>query len=65
MSEWIKVSDRLPEKDSTCLVTFETRYLREHKRYVAITDSSDLKNVYDYGQDEAVAWMYLPEPYKD
>lgn len=64
MSEWIPVSERLPEKNLWVLVTVK-RYgycyleiMRRHNYKEAWTDGSSF---YTY---EIIAWMPLPEPYK-
>ena len=64
MSEWIPVSERLPEKNLWVLVTCDrygysyTDIMRRHNFREAWTDGD---NIYTY---EITAWMPLPEPYK-
>lgn len=61
MSEWISVSERLPEEDGHYLCTVTK------PEYI---DGIHVKLIYwcgrwyGYEKREVVAWMLLPEPYK-
>lgn len=63
-SEWIPVSERLPEKNVWVLVTVEQsgkcfqEIMRRSNYFEAWTDDID------YYTDEIIAWKPLPEPYK-
>lgn len=67
-SDWIPVSERLPEKSDVYLATF----LEEGKRYVERFYYSDFMGWMmpvawqDEGRIEnIIAWQPLPEPYKE
>lgn len=59
VGEWIPCSERLPEKEGSYLLTSKTvsgiRYVRPGMLY------SNGK----FGSDSVIAWMPLPEPYKE
>lgn len=63
-SEWIPISERLPEKNVWVLGTVEqndNRYQEIMRRNVYTGEWTD--NIDNY-TDEITAWMSLPEPYK-
>lgn len=76
MSEWISIHDRLPEKGKDVLLTVESIYegdegnrrvLSAFRKYegqvcYSFVSSWDECECYD---SVAVAWMPLPEPYKE
>lgn len=56
VSRWIPVSERLPEEAGVYLVT-----MKDHEVYeLSFSD----ERWFVQGNDEIVAWMPLPEPYK-
>ena len=63
MSEWIPVSERLPEKGTTVLVQ------NNMGMYVATYETDLYKGrpwfSLDYGFTTAEAWMPLPEPHRE
>ena len=78
-SEWIPVSERLPDNQKRCLVTFEAKYTdimcyAQDLYRVDEYDFCDQKGkagwyVYDseygyYSRDDVIAWMPLPQPYR-
>ena len=70
MSDWIAVSERLPDKQGKYL-TSEKRYtLNDEKhtgKYVEIVDYTEFDGyVFRRAkQYEVIAWMPLPTPYKE
>lgn len=59
MDKWIPCSERLPETNGDYLVTF--RYLIFYPVEVC-----EFKNgKWDSGMYDVVAWMFVPEPYKE
>lgn len=72
--QWIPCSERLPQWGEDCLVTVKFKYEWE-KEYEYHTDVGSYRpdgkwNTYNdwyEGQEyfEAIAWMPLPEPYKE
>lgn len=83
MSEWIPVSERLPDKDNTVLIFLnseERTWNGEYRRIEFGMYSDDRDDHDDPGwmylnesgtdywadlfDDEVLAWMPLPEPYK-
>lgn len=63
MSEWIPVSDRLPRTYIDVLVTADNGEI-----YIASKNPDDTFYFYEklYDDDtQAIAWMPLPEPYRD
>ena len=72
MSEWIPVSERLPEKNMACLVAVGKFNLTQIAMYSDLMGTIDHRIFYqgDYGYDSfediteyVKAWMPLPEPY--
>lgn len=64
---WIPCSERLPEKNrkpNTFLVTDSDGKLSISKFYFPLSNS-DIDKPYWSGMIDVVAWMPLPEPYKD
>ena len=58
VSEWIPVSERLPEPYQRCLFTVETpRWENEPIEYIVIAKAYG-------GEQNFTAWMPFPEPYK-
>lgn len=70
-SEWIPVSERLPDPDEYVLVSLENFSLPDIGRYEVDEDGSgafypgdDQKSYSGYGLF-VNAWMPLPEPYRE
>lgn len=67
MSEWIPVTERLPDKDGEYLVTKKLRYFGKTKIDVAcwlLALIEDGNNGF-YTNDQVIAWMPLPKAYKE
>ena len=73
MSEWIPVSERLPNKMGRYLCTVGAKYRNPREMYYAPQEWADNSDnatwksvdgsyVYDWF---VIAWMPLPEPYKE
>lgn len=65
--EWIPCSERLPDQCGHYLVTVETIALSyEGHEKIRILDmwSFDEDGWLPHGQEEALAWMPLPDPYE-
>lgn len=69
-SEWIPISERLPEDESYILVSFENATMPDIARY----EENDEGGTFYPGDDEKSyssygifvnAWMPLPEPYRE
>lgn len=59
--EWIPVSERLPEKDDLVLVTvWNDVVIAWRNRYGGWESAEDM-----YEKGDVIAWMPLPEPYKE
>ena len=76
MTEWISINDRLPEKGQHVLLTVESNYVGEEGKRSVLSAfrKYDFQPCYSFvsSWDEcecydsvAVAWMPLPEPYKE
>lgn len=74
-SGWIPVSERLPEKDGRYLVTFKYGIKvcmvgygsckRTVLGYPIGHGWYNLEEAQYYAEDSIIAWMHLPEPYKE
>lgn len=69
-SVWIPVSERLPEEECDCLVTTRRRYnISNNLEVVSCSYYPDMRSKWflDGGGDaeNVIAWMPLPEPYKE
>lgn len=72
---WIPVSERLPEKDGRYLVTFKNGIKvcmvgygsckRTVLGYPIGHGWYSLEEAQYYAEDSIIAWMHLPEPYKE
>lgn len=60
MSYWIPVSERLPEKSGSYLVTTKNGIVMvgKYDKFITAAWNGQLKNA-------VVAWAELPEPYKE
>ena len=61
--EWIPCSKRLPERGCSCLVTDEER--KNSYEFVLCDLTIDRKLGWSYEGRRIIAWMPLPEPYKE
>ena len=61
-SGWIPCSERLPEEDGYYLTTI--RFYHLHNLVAMGCNFEDGKWLYMEGDDEVLAWMPLPQPYK-
>lgn len=59
--EWIPVSERLPDKEGSYLVTAQPTY--NHAKDIRIVHWGG--RWVGYSQSEIIAWMPLPEPYRE
>lgn len=72
---WIPVSERLPEEDGTYLVTFKNGIKvcmvgygsceRTALGYPIRHGWYSLEEAQYYAENSIIAWMHLPEPYKE
>ena len=72
---WIPVTERLPQKDGTYLVTFKNGIKvcmigygsceRTALGYPIGHGWYSLEEAQYYAEDSIIAWMHLPEPYKE
>ena len=67
-AEWIPVSERLPEKKRSVLITTSEDFVGE-ACYWATTENHVIWKGYrweaTYWDDEVIAWMPLPKPYRE
>ena len=65
-TQWIPCSEGLPEKEGVYLVTISTMHFKAFCRYVlALYFNPKTKpNWFVYQNDEVIAWMPLPDPWK-
>ena len=68
--QWIPCSERLPEDDTDFLVTDgESMAVGYYRQDVRAWDSADFGWIENrkngYGINKVIAWMTLPEPYKE
>lgn len=76
--KWIPTKEKLPKKDRVYLVTIRiangkscvvaAQYHLAHEYSWGETQPAywdDPSGEYDYTLDEAIAWAYMPEPYKE
>ena len=67
-TRWIPVSERLPKDKTYVLVTIAVRGRQPHSRsswYQAGAFHNDNGDYWRADEPEVVAWMPLPEPYKE
>ena len=62
-TRWIPVSERLPEEDGLYLVTDVSKYFGAYSTYVLKREKASPSNCVKWAT--IVAWMPLPEPYKE
>lgn len=60
-SEWIPVSERLPEPETSCLITTTYGDVELAFRFTGKTWVCECE---DFWTTQVTAWMPLPEPYK-
>jgi hypothetical protein len=66
MTDWIPVTDRLPDKDGPYLVTISGRYGHPDKVMISLY----FRNLWwpdgetGWNLNGVIAWMPLPEPYQ-
>ena len=65
---WTPISERLPEEDEWVLITYY--YDRKIKIEIALLDEDgwyyrEIANKYWIAEHPPIAWMPLPEPYKE
>lgn len=63
---WIKTSDKLPNLYETVIVTVKD-YRGVYTTSASLQKISPIEwehGIYDFGADEILAWMPLPEPWK-
>ena len=77
MGDWILCKEKLPDSDGYYIVSMKLKYCTDPKYWVGVlfyetevrTDCCWTLEEYDdgipYGIDEVLAWMPLPEPYKE
>ena len=64
-NQWIPVSERLPENGEEVLIT-NGKYVTIDERYFLENTEDGEAYTWDInGWDDVVAWMPLPEPYKE
>ena len=61
--KWIPCSERLPEENQICIVTDETR--QNTYEYKFCKQTYDEEQGWTYLKHRIIAWMPLPEPYKE
>ena len=62
---WIPISERLPEENKQVLIQYRTRY-RDDVNLFDVTSRADYNYWQGVGREiDVIAWMPLPEPYKD
>lgn len=62
-SEWIPVSERLPDLFEVVLVTDETNNVFEYERR-PLDEEGNVCREWSFLGRKIIAWMPLPEPYK-
>ena len=60
-TRWIPCSERLPENEMNVIAQFSSGTVTE-LRYAG---NGIFKGIYDYSTKVIIAWMPLPEPYKE
>lgn len=63
VNKWIPCSERLPEEDGLYLVTDVSIYFGAYSTYVLKREKASPSNCVKWAT--IVAWMPLPEPYKE
>lgn len=64
-NQWIPVSERLPDYNEEVLIT-DGKYVTIDERYFLENTEDGEAYTWDInGWDDVVAWMPLPEPYKE
>jgi len=61
--QWIPCSERMPEENQICIVTDET--MRNTYEYRFCKETYDENQGWTYLRHRIIAWMPLPEPYKE
>ena len=61
LSRWIPISERLPENAMNVIAQFSSGIVTE-LRYAG---NGIFEGIYDYSTKVIIAWMPLPEPYKE
>lgn len=65
MSKWIPVTERMPEVGQMVLVTLKSKRSDRIGQVDADYWRADGEKDWYYFQDDVLAWMPLPDPYKD
>lgn len=65
MSKWIPVTERMPEVGQMVLVTLKSKRSDRIGQVDSDYWKADGEDDWYYFQDDVLAWMPLPDPYKE
>ena len=64
-NRWIPVNELLPDYDKEVLITNGEYVIIDERRYLENTEDGEAYTWDINGWDDVIAWMPLPEPYKE
>ena len=64
-THWIPCNERLPDENGLYLIQFEDKFFMVVDFYNGLWNASKYGQEYSFASNDVVAWMPLPEPYRE